>query len=296
MIINAAAIAAISAGFRAEFQGAYDGTTAIFERIATSVPSSGPSENYGWLGQWPQLREWVGDRLLKDISAHKYSIDNKKFEGSVGVKADDIKDDRLGVYKPMFEEMGRAAKTHPDELVFNLLNAGTSQLCYDGQNFFDTDHPVIINGAAETVSNFQAGAGEPWYLLDCSRKLKPLIFQKRQDYNFVAMTKPDDEAVFMRDEFRYGVDARCNVGFGFWQMAYCSKAPFTQANFRTARNAMTTLKSDQGRPLGTKPTLLVVGPGNGDAARDLINADRLANGASNTDRGLVEVLETPYVF
>ena len=45
----------------------------------------------------------------------------------------------------------------------------TARACYDGQNFFDTDHPVGEQGSQETVSNVQTGAGPAWYLLDTTR-------------------------------------------------------------------------------------------------------------------------------
>ena len=42
----------------------------------------------------------------------------------------------------------------------------------------------------------------PWFLLDTSRALKPIIFQDRKSPELIAMTKIDDEAVFTRKEFR----------------------------------------------------------------------------------------------
>ena len=41
-------------------------------------------------------------------------------------------------------------------------------------------------------------SGEPWFLLDTSRALKPVIFQDRKSPQLIAMTKIDDEAVFTR--------------------------------------------------------------------------------------------------
>ena len=37
----------------------------------------------------------------------------------------------------------------------------------------------------------------------------------------------DDEAVFTRKEFRYGVDCRDAAGFGFWQLAFANKRALT---------------------------------------------------------------------
>ena len=53
--------------------------------------------------------------------------------------------------------------------------------------------------------------------------IKPVIFQRRRDYDLRRMDMRDDEHVFMRDNYRYGVDARVNAGYGLWQLAYGSK-------------------------------------------------------------------------
>ena len=52
--------------------------------------------------------------------------------------------------------------------------------------------------------------------------LKPFIFQKRKPVELTALTRNNDENVFMRDEFVWGADGRSNAGYGFWQMAYGS--------------------------------------------------------------------------
>lgn len=67
------------------------------------------------------------------------------------------------------------------------------------------------------------------------------------------MNRADDEAVFMTDEYRFGIRYRCNSSFGFWQTAYCSKKPLNDANFNAAYDAMTAFKADDGRPLVIKP-------------------------------------------
>ncbi|MGE4366521.1 Mu-like prophage major head subunit gpT family protein [Thermomonas sp.] len=298
-IITPALITSLRTGFSKAFQDALAQTPTDWEKVATLVPSSNASNTYGWLGQYPKLREWVGDRVVKDMAAQGYTIANKLYEGTVGVKRTDIEDDNVGIYTPLFAEMGRAARAHGDELVFGLLAAGESTLCYDGQNFFDIDHPVYPNvdgsGTATLVANLQAGTGAPWYLLDTSRALKPLIFQERTTPELEAMTATGDEGVFVRDEYRYGIRYRCNAGFGFWQMAYKSKATLDAANFNAAMAAMQSLKADGGRPLGIKPTVLVVPPSLRAAAIEIVKNERLANGASNPNFGAVELIVSPWV-
>lgn len=282
MLLSAAIIKALFVGFRSDFQSALTNTPTSWQSVATEVPSSTASNTYGWLGQFPQFREWIGDRVLKDMAAHGYSIINKDWESSVEVRRTDIEDDNVGVYKPLFQEMGRAAKAQPDELVFGLIKAGRTTLCYDGQNFFDTDHPVYPNvdgtGAAVLVSNSDVDlAARPnnpiWYLLDTSRAIKPVLFQNRKSPVLTGMTDLNDEAVFMRNSFRFGADSRNNVGFGFWQFAYASNQPLTAANYAAARAAMKSFKADGGRPLGITPNTLVVPPQLEAAARKLLIKD-----------------------
>jgi phage major head subunit gpT-like protein len=130
--------------------------------------------------------------------------------------------------------------------------------------------------------------------VDASRAIKPLIFQKRKDYTFVAMDRPDDESVFTRKTFRYGVDSRVNVGFGLWQLAYASKQELSVANFGAVYAALMSLKGDNGRPLGIRPSLLVVPPTLRDAALTITKAD-IINNTTNVQRGAVDVLVTPWL-
>jgi len=292
MILNASALANLTTGFKAAFNTGFRSNTEIhWSKVATLVPSTTKTETYAWLGQFPRLREWLGDRQVKNLSQSSYSITNKKFESTIAVKRDDLDDDQYGVYAPLFQELGFSAATHPDELVFTLLAAGFTTQCFDGQYFFDPNHPV----AGGVVSNLGAGAATPWFLLDTSRSLKPLIFQKRRDYKLTSIVNLEDDQVFLRDEFLYGVDARCNVGFGFWQMAYGSKAVLDAAGFNAAYAAMLAQKSDDGRPLGIRPTLLVVPPSLRDAANAVIKAERTASGATNTNQNAVDILICPWL-
>ena len=66
-------------------------------------------------------------------------------------------------------------------------------------------------------------------------------------------------------------------------------------NYEAARVAMMGFKSDEGRPLGIRPKLLVVSPGNEKEALDITQAERLANGATNVYRNSAEVVVVPWL-
>lgn len=283
-------------GFKTLYTDAFLAAPVHSDKIAMTVPSTGRDETYGWLGQFPQLREWIGPRHVHNLQAHSFTIANRKFESTVSVKREDIADDKLGIFKPSFSEMGHLARNHPEELIFGLLASGFVTNCYDGQNFFDADHPQRdTNGAEITVSNMQAGTDPAWYLLDSTRGVKPVIWQERETYDFQSIIAANDPHVFMNDEYLYGVRARVNAGFGLWQLGFGSKAPLTAANYAAARAAMMDFRSEDGRILGINPTTLVVPPTLEDAALQVVNTEINDAGGSNPWKGTAELIVTPFV-
>jgi phage major head subunit gpT-like protein len=297
MIINPANLDLAFKGFKTVYTAAYDTTPVLYDRIAMTIPSSGRDETYGWIGQFPRMREWLtGERQVKDLEAFKYTITNRKFESTVSLQREDFADDRFGVFKPMFAEMGQTARQHPDELIFSLLASGFSAVCFDGQFFFDTDHPSVdAAGAPITVSNMQAGTDPAWFLLDTSRAIKPMIWQEREPYQFEQVNRSEDQRVFMTDVYLYGIRARVNAGFGLWQLAYGSKAPLTAANYKAARTAMGNLRGDKGRVLGINPNVLVVPRALEEAGLTLLKAELSGGGNSNIWAGTADLIVSPYL-
>lgn len=296
IMINRQNLNAMFTGFNTAFNDAFNGAQSDWNQVAMEVPSTQAQEQYAWLGSTTRFREWIGDRVIQNLKSHDFTIKNKSYENTVGVDRDHIEDDTFGVYKPMFSQLGQDAKNHPDELIFALMAAGFTSVCYDGQYFFDTDHPVVqADGSSASVSNFGGGAGTAWYLLDATKMVKPFIFQKRRDYKLVKMDQDTDEAVFNQKLFRYGVDARCNVGYGLWQLAYASKQTLDATAYGNARTALMSMKGDSGKPLGVRPSLLVVPPSLEKTALEILQAEKNAAGADNIYRGTAKLLVTPWL-
>lgn len=296
MLLNSTTLNSLRVGYSTAFQGGLDQAPNQRERVATVVRASQKEQSYGWIGKVPNVREWIGARAVQNLAEHDYSIKEKPWELTIGVDRDDIETDNLGIYTPLFTEMGRATGAKFDQLVFDLLKAGFSTTCYDGQYFFDTDHPVLdASGNAISVANTDGGTGTPWFLLDVSRALKPIILQIRKDFEFVSKTALTDDHVFTNKEFLFGADARANVGFGFWQFAWGSKQTLNATNYETARSALMGMKGDYDRPLGINPRLLVVPPSLEGAALEILNAERDASGATNVWKGTAELLVVPWL-
>ena len=291
MIINQQNIKEIYQSMNTIFQEALDGVKPMYNHVAMVVPSTTKEEKYGWLGAFPRMREWLGDRHVEGLAIHDYSIKNKDFESTIEVDRNDIEDDTLGIYRPIVSELARQAGTHPDELIFSLFGSGTTGLCYDGKAFFASNHPVG-KGAA---SNHGGGSSTAWYLLDTGRAVKPFVFQSRRSLQFVSLDGLKDTNVFMQKKFVYGVDARYNAGYGLWQLAYLSKQSLDATNYAAARATMMSLKDDAGRPLGIMPNLLVVPPSLEGAARALLLNEMDSSGGTNTWRNTASLLVVPWL-
>ena len=107
MIITNAALQALRTMVRGEFatQLASLQANPIYKALASVITSNTASNTYGWLGAFPQLREWVGDRVIKDIAESAYQIINEKYEATLGVMRTAIEDDNLGQYRIIAAEM-----------------------------------------------------------------------------------------------------------------------------------------------------------------------------------------------
>lgn len=304
-IINSTTLNNLRTTVRGEFMVAFKNANAnsMYKRLATTIHSTSKSNTYDWLGKFPQMREWVGSRVIKSMKESGYQIPNKKYEATLGVDRTDIEDDNLGIYSTIAQSMGQEANDFLDREVAKLLKNGFGSLCYDGQNFFDDSHPVYPNadgtGQAVTVSNIFAKTssdnGTPWYLLSLNRPLKPLIHQERTSMELESLTDPKDEKVFMDDQFRYGIRYRGNFGYGLWQQAVASKADLDAANFEAAYKQMQDFKRDGGDPMGIIPTALVVPPSLQSEAEKIVKVAQLSNGGGNINYNKVEIIVNPWL-
>lgn len=139
-----------------KFDNAVQAATPFYPNLCTVVQSDGADEAYGLLGNMPGVREWLGDRQFRELRAGTFTIANKHWESSLLIKKTDIADDRMGLYGPLASDLGIEAAYHPDELFFTAMVNGESQLCFDGQYFFDTDHAWGDSGTQDNDLTYAA--------------------------------------------------------------------------------------------------------------------------------------------
>lgn len=149
MLINKANLSIIFINLKTIFNNAFEAAPSQWAQTAMLVPSGSSQNDYNWLSAFPRMRKWIGEKAIKSLEAFKYSIVNDDWEATVEVNRNHIDDDQLGIYAPQAQMAGFSARQLPDEIVSDLKNNAFTSLCYDGQFFYDTDHPV----AGASVSN-----------------------------------------------------------------------------------------------------------------------------------------------
>ncbi len=118
--------------------------------VTNYFTSDQSSETYVWLGQSPQMREWIGGRNAKGFAENKITIENKHFEATVEFLRKDVRRDKTGQVKVRINDLADRTNSHWNMLVSALILNGASTACYDNQYFFDTDHS---EGDSGTQSN-----------------------------------------------------------------------------------------------------------------------------------------------
>ncbi len=125
---------------------AQDDGAAWVAALSNYFTSDQSSEEYAWLGQSPQMREWVGGRNAKGFSENSLTILNKHYESTLEILVKDLRRDKTGQVMTRINELARRTNSHWASLLSTIILAGESTACYDGQFFFDTDHEEDDSG------------------------------------------------------------------------------------------------------------------------------------------------------
>lgn len=123
--------------------------------------------------------------------------------------------------REMKDEDGRSLNVNPNILLVPpaledvAKSLMTSEQLRDGEN-------NIYKGTAEVVVATWITNPNAWLLLDCTKPLKPFVWQPRKKPVFVSQTDPNSDDVFNKGEYAFSVEARGAAGYGHWQLAYGS--------------------------------------------------------------------------
>lgn len=143
----------VDGSFRKAYAAGLDASWA--SKMSYTISTDMKTTPLRWLGGAPPLRLWEGYRLYVPPGRYTISITNQKYEASMRFDVDDERRTaKAGNQIPVvIADMATKAAYHPEVLLSTLIINGdttTSGLCYDGQQFFDTDHS---EGSSGTQTN-----------------------------------------------------------------------------------------------------------------------------------------------
>ncbi|WP_447979079.1 Mu-like prophage major head subunit gpT family protein [Candidatus Nitrospira bockiana] len=128
-------------GFKGQFYLEYEQRLAepsVLNNVTLRVESNSAVEEYPFLGGHGDMREYVGERQVREFGAYKFEIRNKYWEYSIAIKKTDLRRDKTGQLMRRAAELSVVALDHPFSLITSLVNSNGN--AFNGQTFFSTTH------------------------------------------------------------------------------------------------------------------------------------------------------------
>lgn len=121
--------------------------------VCARYPVTKETTIVNWLGAAPMPRKWIGGRQAKVANKYTTGILVETREQTADFDIDDLRRDISGQISQYVGEIAQKAALDPEVSLTTLqvdADTTTSGLCYDGQQFVDTDHS---EGSSGTQTN-----------------------------------------------------------------------------------------------------------------------------------------------
>lgn len=307
--INKSRLETVHRQLNKAWQGAFDGAMPTDVGLfSEEIPMTTTFMRMDFLNDDPEFRRWYGPRKAHEYASSSHTVTYEPWELTIRMREMDIKDDNTGMYVKKASGGGKAAALLKPREIHEAIINGTTRQCFDGQNFFDTDHAIGEDGEEISYSNYVGGSGtsssigdddsvdSPWYLIDPNGNTKPFVWLNRESPSFVSFTDYNNLHTFNLAEYLFGGKAYGAADYGLWQYCTRSEDLLCAANLMNRHSRMvnipTSRKHEDGkrRRMGVKPTILLVGEANRERAELLMSqaqihdyeADVMSPGATPT--------------
>jgi phage major head subunit gpT-like protein len=125
-----------------------------YTRVCELVESNQETQDYGWVGSPPAIREFTDERLPKGLAVSGFKITDKTWEATIGVSRRELENNQYGIIKRRIQSLARRMIQGVDERAWTMLREsytstyGRSFDNYDKNGalrsntiyFADTDH------------------------------------------------------------------------------------------------------------------------------------------------------------
>jgi phage major head subunit gpT-like protein len=111
----------IQAGLKTIFMEEVKAVPPSYEKICTVVPTTLETQNYGWLGSPPSIREFIDERVGKGIAEYGYSLKDKTWEATIAVDKRAIENDQYGQIMLRVRQLARSMITGVNKRAWTIL-------------------------------------------------------------------------------------------------------------------------------------------------------------------------------
>lgn len=152
----------------------------IWPSLSTRINSNSNGETYSWLQSVPKMKEFIGDRIFESVGSVKYYVENLLWEQSLEIPRIVLEDDTYGLFSPLVEDTVAEGLDHPDQLLFERMAIAESELCYDGQYFYDTDHQEGDSGVQSNLLTSEVVDNTNVTVLDMKNAFREALKQMKR--------------------------------------------------------------------------------------------------------------------
>jgi len=124
------------------------------EALFLPTRSVASQEKYGFFGDLPAIKEWIGPKTAGSLKDYDFTIKNKDWYNAVELDRNELEDDQTGLLKAKVEAVVQSLGTWKYDLLTSLIMNATTGLAYDSQPFFSD----IVAGV-RLNDNLLAGTG-----------------------------------------------------------------------------------------------------------------------------------------
>ena len=125
---------------------------ADWQKFTYKETTKNASKKFAWLSKFPALKKWTGNRVHEKLTKHDYSVSVDVYTATADILRTELEDEGPNVYQNLPQSAKEVVDVQRNEALFGLLDKPPT--CYDGQDFFDTDHPLYPNeDGTGTVKN-----------------------------------------------------------------------------------------------------------------------------------------------
>ncbi|ANV98564.1 head protein [Helicobacter enhydrae] len=208
----------VSKGFSKVFNESLVKQNDDYKKISLEVLSNTIVTDYAWIADLPSMKEWVGERTLKELSAHNYTIKKKDWEATIKIHRDNLIYDNLGIVKPQIQSLAESVSMHYNQLIFKLLEDNGD--CFDGKKFFATDHAV----GSQSFGNKGTKVLSAESFLEARKEMRSLVNSHGTPLGIrpnLLVVPPELEATALKILKAQTIEGSSNITYGMCELLVC---------------------------------------------------------------------------